>query len=336
MKSTKICLVAALLAVCAAVAFANDTFFFMAGGNLIPATEKDIDIEMRDEIIILNLEDKYCEVTVEFKFYNSGKDIDLNVGFPFFEKGIGGRGKIYDFRCWTNDVETDYSDKAIEHEWQASEKLDNAYVRTIHFPARQFTCTKVNYKTTYGESAPYYSTANYLYGTGSSWKGSIGKITLRITNNMKYRMPSMITMGDAIKDNKRIKNEFKKISDNTFEAFFFNVEPENYTDVFYIELGSILFDDGPKKFPRYFPYDDIAITTDDMKWYRKDQLRILRNTIYALHGYTFKSNDLREFFQKYGKDWYPPYEENPNFSENMLSEIEKQNINAILAEENKR
>ena len=66
---------------------------------------------------------------------------------------------------------------------------------------------------------------------------------------------------------------------------------------------------------------DYRATTESLFWYTKPQLRILRNTIYALHGYDFKSEDLKELFISWGKNWSPSYKVNPNFSEEELSEL---------------
>ena len=52
----------------------------------------------------------------------------------------------------------------------------------------------------------------------------------------------------------------------------------------------------------------------------KDSLRILRNTIYAMYGREFKSDDLKEYFNS--KDWYEP---NVNYSEMSLSSRAKKN-----------
>ncbi len=44
------------------------------------------------------------------------------------------------------------------------------------------------------------------------------------------------------------------------------------------------------------------------------QYRLLRNLVYARHGYIFRSEDLRAVFSRF--TWYEP---NPDFSESMLS-----------------
>lgn len=315
--------------------FANDTYFFMSGGNLIPTTEKDTSVQMKSEVISISLEEKYYQVTVDFNFINHGEQAELLVGFPFFEAGIGGHGNIYDFKCWTNDELTDYSDFPLEHNFSnldyTGENLQNAYVRKITFPPKSTTKTRVSYKSEYG-----YDTegviVKYLYGTGITWKNKIEDIELILNNNMKYSCPRTIQMGDIT----NIENSFSRLADNKWHAHFKNVEPE-YTDCFSIYCSDILYDVGPKAFHKEnFMCYYTKVSEKTLYWYTKPQLRILRNTIYALHGYAFKSQDLKELFETWGKYWYPNYEINPSFSESEFTENEKYNIEFILKEEKKR
>ena len=319
---------------CLISVYANDTFFYLSGGSLVPAKEtEEVNIEMREEVIKLKFQPSYYEVTVDFEFYNPGKEQNLLIGFPFFEIGNNGKGKIYDFECWTNDKKTDYKDKPIDSKWKTSSNnnLKNAYTREITFAKKSITKTKISYKSTYGSATTSDSVATYLYGTGASWKNPIGKITLILENSNLSKYPRDIYIRD-----KSIKNEFLRVSDNTFKIDLYNVEP-NYTDVFTIQLTSNIGDTGPKIFPYHFYYDRFPIEEQDLFWRTKAQLRIVRNTIYALHGYIFKSPDLIEYFSgEWVKNWAIPYTPNPNFTEDDLSQIEKNNIKAILEEEQSR
>ena len=326
--------------------FANDTFFSLSGGNLVPVNEESVSIEMREETITLDFQENFYEVTVDFTFYNSGDTATLSVGFPFFAPGNLGKGKIYDFKCWTNGEETSFEDIPIIWNSQTDKQLElqNAYTRKIRFNKKEVTTTKVKYKSSYsidsnieknGMSHSHWD-GYYLYGTGSSWKNSIGKIKLIIINNLHYGYLDIIRMGDSIWG-ESIKDKLSKINENTYEAVFTNIEP-NFTEIFYIYFENILSDSGPKCFPGYFPFIKQITNQEELKWYKKDQLRIIRNAIYALHGYQFKSEDLKNLFIVVGEEWYPSYNERikTGFSEESLSEIEKENIRIILEEENKR
>jgi len=46
------------------------------------------------------------------------------------------------------------------------------------------------------------------------------------------------------------------------------------------------------------------LTEKDVENLRNEELRIMRNEIYARHGYSFKLADMREYFDK--QDWYMP------------------------------
>ncbi|RYY48975.1 MAG: YARHG domain-containing protein [Chitinophagaceae bacterium] len=63
------------------------------------------------------------------------------------------------------------------------------------------------------------------------------------------------------------------------------------------------------------------LTEKELKNLRKLDLEILRNTIFARHGYTFKSRGVRQFFDQV--DWYIPVSDN---IEKDLTPIEKENI----------
>ena len=320
-----------LLLIFAGFSYANDTYFFTSGGNLIPAEEQDVSVQMRSEVISIVLESDHYEVTVDFNFYNTGKELELLVGFHFFAAG-GGHGRIWDFKCWTNGEMSDYSDMPIDREFSNSNfdarELENAYTRIIRFPAKMSTATKVSYKSEYGSDGAGFI-IKYLYGTGSSWKGAIGKMTVRLENRMPYQRPDSFTLpeGDA--------SAFTRKGDNKWEAQFSQIEPK-YTDCISIHTRDILDDTGPKSFPAYFRFAEQRANQNLLFWYTKPQLRIVRNTIYALHGYDFKSEDLQQLFSNRGRYWNPPYEVNPSFREDELSETERYNIRLILQEEERR
>jgi len=60
------------------------------------------------------------------------------------------------------------------------------------------------------------------------------------------------------------------------------------------------------------------------------ELRLLRNEVYARHGRQFQAMWLQQYF--YGQPWYTPDE---NFKDEELSGTEKQNVETIVAYENK-
>ena len=68
---------------------------------------------------------------------------------------------------------------------------------------------------------------------------------------------------------------------------------------------------------------DSSITLEDIidHGYDNSDLRLLRNAIFARHGYRFKSQDLQEYFSQFS--WYIPRFDDVT---SHLSEVERENI----------
>lgn len=74
---------------------------------------------------------------------------------------------------------------------------------------------------------------------------------------------------------------------------------------------------------------DQLLSKEQLKNATLSQLRLIRNTIYAKYGYTFKQKELQEHFSKF--DWYSPKFNNVN---NQLTPIDKSNLDLIIKLEN--
>jgi len=83
----------------------------------------------------------------------------------------------------------------------------------------------------------------------------------------------------------------------------------------------------PSKY-KYPQGSERILTDSDLQNISKHDLRIMRNEIFARHGYIFKSDDLKEYFKN--QDWYTPKYEDVN---SMLTSIEKKNIEFIKSHE---
>ena len=70
---------------------------------------------------------------------------------------------------------------------------------------------------------------------------------------------------------------------------------------------------------------------EELSAYTPQQLRLVRNEIFARHGYVFTSKDLNRYFDE--QVWY---EADSSFTEEMLTEVERQNIQALREEEEQR
>ena len=67
------------------------------------------------------------------------------------------------------------------------------------------------------------------------------------------------------------------------------------------------------------------LTSGYFECYSADDLRLMRNDIYARHGYKFKDSSLRNIFEK--QSWYKPVTSNANSLK--FNEVERINIALI-------
>ncbi len=70
------------------------------------------------------------------------------------------------------------------------------------------------------------------------------------------------------------------------------------------------------------------LTREELIGYSSDTLALMRNEIYARHGYVFQKEKYRSYFGS--KSWYSP---NPSFNGNGLSATEKYNVDLIKSME---
>jgi len=113
-------------------------------------------------------------------------------------------------------------------------------------------------------------------------------------------------------ENLRLKEkqvvEEQKVSSN-------NSNPQNYVD--------------PQNLPGKFPQASLQILNhNDVNYLSARELKIMRNEIFARHGYIFKTDDMSTYFRE--QSWYVPRYNNVN---NMLTSIEKENIKLIQSYE---
>ena len=76
---------------------------------------------------------------------------------------------------------------------------------------------------------------------------------------------------------------------------------------------------------------DRKLVESDLRGKTADELSIMRNSIYARHGYRFKKQKYLEYFGQF--DWYRPNTDNQQVAFNRMSSIEKYNVNFIREHE---
>lgn len=77
--------------------------------------------------------------------------------------------------------------------------------------------------------------------------------------------------------------------------------------------------------PGDYPDASIRIlTASELRGYNKEELKLMRNEIFARHGFIFKTDKMQKHFA--AKQWYEPKHNDVN---SMLTDIEQQNIKTI-------
>lgn len=80
-----------------------------------------------------------------------------------------------------------------------------------------------------------------------------------------------------------------------------------------------------------FPSDRKYISEEDLIGKEKDEVAMIRNEIYARHGYIFNKEPFKSYFES--KEWYVP---NKNFNDSVFNEIEKTNKDFLVKYEKDR
>jgi hypothetical protein len=327
----------AILLTLGATAIANEGLISAIGGTVSPKTAEHQSIQLVRERITLTLYEDYYSVLVSSVFYNFGETTTIQVGFPEFsltpapEDPWDGR----EFR----DFETEVDGRKVQFQRKTAVAVDyswtkNWYVKDVQFPQSDYTTTTIKYSTSYfmggiGREGTVYG-VQYLFGTGLTWKGEIKEVEFVVQNEAeKWIDWIQIWVGKKRYLGSQITewHFLKAVDRNTFRIRMFNIEPQSLEDHL-----QITFYNSDTPYPFYtqdeYYFDKKPISSFYLNVLSKKQLRIVRNVIYAWHGYSFRSPDLRFLFAS--QDWY---EVNPDYSESNLNQQERVNRNTILEEE---
>ncbi len=92
-----------------------------------------------------------------------------------------------------------------------------------------------------------------------------------------------------------------------------------------IQARSAMSNPYASKLPGEYPVvSERKISTTEIAGCSKDDLKIMRNEIFARHGYIFKTNEMKSYFNK--QKWYKGKYNNVD---NMLTDVEIHNIKVI-------
>jgi hypothetical protein len=315
-------------------AFCDDTHIKMGTGAIEYFDIEDKNISLVNEVLHIDLENDYIDYKIEFEFYNDGDQIEYDIGFPlYFDSGFD-KNERYENNIPINGFSTSVNGQKVDfikHVENTNTGIVAWYIKKVEFNSKNKTTIIVEYRSKYGRYGGYpYSifTADYFYGSANSWKGTINKFLVIITNSSNKFI-------NRFKNN-YISGKEPSITINgnyTTEVEYTNIKPDKSSKI-NIELIQIenigeFGDDDNADTKNYF------VKRNDILFYNTYQLKLLRNLFYAMNGYIFKTKELKDFFENNYK-YYKKYK--PQFAniDNKLNDIEKNSINVITELEKER
>ncbi len=269
----------------------------------------DTDVEMEEEIIDIVVRDDCSYVTCQFFFHNTGESTNLLVGFPTQSPGeCESQEELNEemedvyyaeshvtqlnwFRTFIDGKKVHVTlKKGLEPEGNNADALyfPQWYTWRMHFKAdeRVKVVNKYWLQNSYGgENSELIS---YILRSGATWKGPIGKITVRI-QLQDYDLFS--TYFDGIQPT-YIKEDGTIVWDAE------NIEPEQDIEVWTAYTPNSQSGDNP-----YNEYDETEASPYES--YRKMNVRLMRN-FYAGHfnGVTWWGNKMFDRFDRQASQIY--------------------------------
>lgn len=309
---------------------ANDAYTKVSGGSILPVSgTKNENVKMEKEEISFTLYEDHYDINVKFYFKNYGPTETLNVGFPQWKNRQPTSDDFRYFKSKVNNEEADFIVKELDKPEYLNDYIliTKWYIRTITFKADEVTTTEVEYSAPYGVHGISQS-ADYLFGTGATWKDCIGEIVLKVTNTTDDVWINNISF-----DEMKLENAIR--DDRTIIIRKNNIIPKIESEIF-LELNTVpdclvsLRKINPEK--KWY-FREHVISETQLKYYSTAQLRYLRNLMFAAYGHIFKIEDINLWLKKYCSDWYQPKE---IVTEKKFNENEKENLVLIQQEEARR
>lgn len=342
-------------------AYANDGIYLTHGGAIYPIKESKIKLDR--EILSFSVKDKICSVNILFEF-NNPENIDrkLMIGFQAptavgdVSDNLANTNQITDFKIISNGQILPYSLKAAECEdcelndpdkmnFTQSEQGIFVYLFEATFKPG---INKINHSYTFPASmnVMYNQFYSYILTTGSKWAGgSIGHLTVNFdigdnqyfyVNNIFGKQADWSIIGTGKVTDKYFENDITTGRMVRILSGILQIDVPDFSPPNNIEFGIICENSfitastDSDKLESGEVYSLCNFLLDDNS-YSRETLKILRNTVYAQHGYLFKDKNLKAYFSQF--EWYIP-DPNLTMEHIQLTEKEKALIEEILNREN--
>lgn len=314
--------------------YANDTAFGGSGSLPIPISQPDIQM-VNERIIISGRKLNHAAMNgswnyhCTFTFQNTRNEaVAITMGFPFpVNTGMSevalpdkrqsseGKALVYDFKVKIDNQPVTAKPQKIAANPDKGLYYEDAYLWDMTFSPLQTVTIQHDYETGATYDVMGFHWVSYVLKTGSLWQNNtIGHTTLEVIPNTPTRLCSEI---DPKSDYLQPTPPGMTITgEGKTRKYSWNLSHFNPSD----DLSLCLYTG--KSYVRYqiiLPYLQDEHALDKLRRLSPQQLRILRNTVFAQYGRVFTSPKLRQYFEK---QWW--YEANPNFDIRELNQEDRQ------------
>lgn len=351
--------------------FANDGVFYSQGGNLYP--KKETTIQLKREILKFTFLDTAIRVDVFFEFYNPGQEKTETVGFvtppPSGDIGYTDNDmfdydlkhpQIFEFYAIVNGEMQPW--KVYKASESGFRKDENSYFERDYI--YYFDATFVHGKNTIQHSYIYKGASSvelrnvffYRITTAKMWaNGQIDDFELLIDMPaLSLYLPwSFKKSGEPanweVIGIGKLKSEYTDFMGDTvrlgyLQSGMIRLHEKNFKPDFDLHFGILQYfnmlafeaedlmsdiDIHFVLYPYFYDYE-----YDDLEILNEFELYLLRNFVYAMHGYAFQHEESLAIFSMFS--WYYPRPWLNDDIENLFSDKEKKLIKDILEIEKNR
>ena len=120
--------------------------------------------------------------------------------------------------------------------------------------------------------------------------------------------------------------------DDDYYDYYGDFGDYDFDDYDYDDYGYDDYDSGDGDY--LYPSDTQYITYGDLDGLDRDTVALMRNELYARHGYIFNKDEYKNYFGS--KSWYVPMYSDQNTVVSMFSDIERANLNTLMSYEEDR
>ncbi len=344
----------------ALLSHANDGSYYSHGGVIYPTKESRISLEK--EILSFTVHDRMAVVEIYFEFDNPDATArKLLVGFQA-PSAVGdvsyeasNSSQIYDFRVMQEGKLLPYELKGAECEdcelqdtsainYQEIGQGLYVYLFEVTF---QPGLNRIQHSYRFPASSHVFfrQVYNYILTTGSRWANStIGDLTVQIDmgRNRYFFVSDIFGEGAdwsiigsgkvtdvTFEDYGDVANRMVRTLDGKLQVHVTDFSPQQNLEFGIINEHSFISWPPHHELIQSGEVHPIGLLHPDSE-YSKATLRILRNTVYAQHGYAFRSEDLHAYFSQFA--WYIP-DPALKISDIQLSDWEKEFVEEVQRRE---